>query len=48
MMDTLEFVLIYAIGLFAGIGLVAATVIGLVHLVAFIGDFFEALLGRFK
>lgn len=48
MIDTLEFVLIYAIGLFAGIGLIAATVIGLVHLAAFIGGFFEALLGRFK
>lgn len=48
MMDTLEFLIIYAIGLFAGIGLVAAIGICLVYIAAFIGDFFEALLGRFK
>ena len=48
MMDTLEFLIIYTLGLFAGIGLVAAIGIGLVYLAAFIGDFFDALFGRFK
>ncbi len=45
MMDTLEFLIISILGLFAGIGLVAAIGIGLVYLAAFIGDFFDALFG---
>lgn len=48
MMDTLEFLIIYTIGLFAGVGLFAAIGIGLVYLAAFIGDFFDALFGGFK